>query len=30
MVVHVAADPSVLTGLLDTVVQEPGKAGATS
>jgi adenylate cyclase len=29
MVVRVAADPSVLTGLLDTVVQEPGKAGAT-
>jgi adenylate cyclase len=30
MVVRVAADPSVLTGLLDTGVQEPGKAGATA
>lgn len=30
LVVRVAADPSVLTGLLDTGVQEPGKAGATA
>lgn len=30
LVVRVAADPSVLTGLLDTGVQESGKAGATA
>src|SRR5262245_1651680 len=30
MIVRVAADPSVLTGLLENDVREPGKAGATA